>query len=91
MKKLRIPEESEDYIDFSEISIDFKGLLIGYKNSKPVGYFQHDIELGVWYFMTSINMSNINPDISECDNLLRLVKDSLRYKVLDEIKVIEFV
>lgn len=38
MKELRIPVQSDDYVDLSEINRDFSGLIVGYNNDKAVGY-----------------------------------------------------
>lgn len=91
MKKLRIPEDNNDeYVDIYEITTEFKGLIIGYKNNNPIGYFQYSIELGQWYFMTTINATDCCPGASEFDNILEAIKHGLKDNIFDELKVIEF-
>lgn len=91
MKELRFPEtENPSYIDISEITDEFSGLIIGYKNEKPVGYFQYLTDLETWYFMTSISDSNIDPNISEIRLLIEAIKIGLKLKIFDKLKVIEF-
>ena len=36
MKELRIPVQSNDYVDLSMIDKDFQGLVVGYDNDKAV-------------------------------------------------------
>lgn len=41
MKELRIPVQSNDFVDLSSIGRDFKGLVIGYKDDKAIGHIQY--------------------------------------------------
>lgn len=90
MKKLRLPENNDEYIEISEINGNFKGLIIAYKENKPIGYIQYYNNTGYWYLMTSINEENIYPDF-EFDSLLNAIQYGLKDKIFDELKVIEFV
>ena len=41
MKNLTIPTKKEDSIDLSEITSDFKVIIIVYTDTNPIGYIQY--------------------------------------------------
>lgn len=90
MKKLRLPENSDEYIEISRIDKYFKGLIIAYKKSEPIGYIQYFNSSGYWYLMTHINEEDIYPDF-EFASLFDIIQYGLKNEIFDELKVIEFV
>lgn len=86
MKELRIPVQSDDYVDLSEINRDFSGLVVGYNNDKAVGYIQHSD--GVWYFLEGIDWEDGKDD---AESLLDLITYLIKSKKCNNFKVIEFI
>lgn len=86
MKELRIPVQSDDYIDLSEIDTYFSGTIVGYNNDKAVGYIQHSD--GTWYFHEGIDW-DCNED--EEESLPELITYLVKSKKCNNFKVIEFV
>lgn len=86
MKELRIPVPSDQAVDLSAITQDFKGIIIGYKGDKPIGYVQYSD--GDWYFVVDIDSEG-----SICDegNLLELIEYLIRQNICNHFKVLEFV
>ena len=87
MKELRIPVQSNDYVDLSIIDKDFQGLVVGYDNDKAVGYIQYGD--GKWYFLRSTNYWEDNQDDSE--TILDLISYLISSKKCNHFKVIEFI
>ncbi len=87
MKNLRIPTQSENSIDVSEIIKDFKGLVIAYNNTNPVGYIQYYDDS--WYFLDSIN-GDSNTLLLQEDSLFELVTVLMKNNRCTHFKVIEF-
>lgn len=85
MKELRIPVQSDDYVDLSEINRDFSGLIVGYNNNKAVGYVQYSD--GTWYFLEGIDWENGKED---SDSLLDLITYLIKSKKCSHFRVIEF-
>ena len=86
MKDLHFPVPSEQYVDLSEITPKFKGLIIGYKETKAVGciYYYDDS----WRFIQDIDFSYL-PSYCE-DNILDLVRRLINNDICINFKVIEF-
>lgn len=86
MKELRIPVQSDNYVDLSEINRDFSGIIVGYNKDKAVGYIQYSE--GVWYFLEGIDWEDgkDNAESSPLDLITYLIKS----KKCDNFKVIEF-
>ena len=53
MKDLIIPTKKTDSIDISEITDDFKGIIIVYTDTNPIGYIQY--VSGDWNYYDSID------------------------------------
>ena len=53
MKDLIIPTKKTDSIDISEITDDFSGIIIVYKDTSPIGYIQY--VSGDWNYYDSID------------------------------------
>ena len=53
MKDLIIPIKKTDSIDISEITDDFSGIIIVYKDTSPIGYIQY--VSGDWNYYDSID------------------------------------
>lgn len=85
MKDLRIPIPSDQSVDLSEINQDFKGLIIGYKEDRAIGYIQYCD--GTWYFIVDINSEG---SINDDEVLLDLIKSLVKRNICDHFKVIEF-
>ena len=85
MKDLIIPTKKTDSIDISEITDDFSGIIIVYKDTSPTGYIQ--CVSGDWNYYDSID--------GEC----RIESESTLYELVRNInskynatfKVIEFI
>lgn len=86
MKELRIPVQSDDYVDLSEINRDFPGLIVGYNNDKAIGYIQHND--GVWYLIEGIDWEDGEED---AESLLDLITYLIKSKKCNHFKVIEFI
>lgn len=86
MKELRIPVQSDDYVDLSEINRDFPGLIVGYNNDKAVGYIQHSDDM--WYFLEGIDWEDRKDD---AESPLDLITYLIRSKKCNNFKVFEFV
>lgn len=86
MKDLIIPTKKTDSIDISEIIDNFKGVIIVYNGTNPVGYIQY--VSGYWNYYESID----GEDTVESDNTLyELIKSLTNIKSQRNFKVIEFV
>lgn len=85
MKELRIPVQSDDYVDLSEITMYFSGIIVGYNNNKAVGYIQYSD--GAWCFLKGIGWED-EEDSSE--SLFDLIADLVKSKKCNNFKVIEF-
>lgn len=90
MKKLKIPEYSDEYIEISDITDEFKGLAIAYKDNKPIGYIQYFGNVFTWGFITSIDDVDYDPDFPD-DSFSSVIKYGIVNKIFDEVKIIEFV
>ena len=53
MKDLIIPTKKTDIIDMSEITNDFGGIIIVYKDTSPIGYIQYVCD--DWNYYDSID------------------------------------
>ena len=88
MKELIIPTKQENKIDISEITLNFKGLVIAYKDEKPVGYFQ-TTDSGYWIFLTKSYYDSMHP-MTEESELITIIKDAMAKDIFNKCKVIEF-
>lgn len=86
MKDVILIPNKKDYINVAEITFSYKGLVIGYKDSKPVGYVQFSD--GKWIFPISTYWKICEPFRGETlnDLLNKLIDNS----VCTNFKVIEF-
>lgn len=93
MKKLRLPENNDEYIEISQITEDFCGLIIGYKKGKPYGYIQYisENDMPGWVFVNNV-CGNIVERTNDTiyDSLEDLVQYTHECYLIDEYKVIEF-
>lgn len=85
MKDLRIPVPSAESVDLSEITPDFRGIIIGYKGDNATGYIQHWD--GSWYFIDYIDMESERDSDS---SLLDLITCLIKSNICSHFKVIEF-
>lgn len=86
MKDLIIPTKKTDSIDISEITDNFRGVIIVYNGTNPVGYIQY--VSGDWNYYESID----GEDTAESkDTLYELIKSLTNIKSQRNFKVIEFV
>lgn len=85
MKELRIPVQSNDFVDLSSIGRDFKGLVIGYKDDKAIGHIQYSD--ASWYFLTDIDLES---SLEDNGRLLGLITYLIESKKCNHFKVIEF-
>ena len=91
MKKVIIHKRQENYIDIAEIDEDFKGIIIAYKNEKPVGFFRYDYDCEYPWFLSdqTKNQESLVWN-TEGDNFYEAVMNGIENKIFDELKVIEF-
>lgn len=85
MKELRIPVATENVVDLSEITTDFNGIIIGYKNNKPKGYIAYYDD---WYYNIDIEFSSFTNTFAS--TLLELISKLIKDGYCDSFKVIEF-
>ena len=86
MKDLIIPTKKTDSIGISEITYNFKGVIIVYNGTNPIGYIQY--VNGDWYYYESID----GEDTVESEGTLyELIKSLTNIKSTRNFKVIEFV
>lgn len=85
MKELRIPVQSENVIDVSEIDRNFSGLIIGYKDRRMIGYIQY--KSGDWRFLSNIDAGDY---IDWKSNLLDLITCLIESKECNHFKIMEF-
>ena len=85
MKDLIIPTKKTDSIDISEITDDYSGIIIVYKDTSPTGYIQ--CVSGDWNYYDSIDGEC--PIESE-STLYELVRN-INSKYNATFKVIEFI
>lgn len=85
MKDLIIPNKIENAVNLSDINIDFKGLIIAYKNTEAVGYINwYD---GNWNYSDSINYTD---PLFVYDTLKDCIDDIVTEHNVTNFKVIEF-
>ena len=85
MKDLIIPTKKTDSIDMSEITNDFSGIIIVYKDTSPIGYIQYIN--GDWNYYDSIDGECL---IESESTLYELVRNLIS-KYSATFKVIEFI
>lgn len=85
MKDLIIPNKVENAFNLSDINIDFKGLIIAYKNTEAVGYINwYD---GNWNYSNSINYTD---PLFLYDTLKEYIDAVMTDYNITNFKVIEF-
>ena len=85
MKDLIIPNKVENAFNLSDINIDFKGLIIAYKDKEAVGYINWYDDC--WSYCTSINYED---PYQTCDTLKECLEWVLDSHSATYFKVIEF-
>lgn len=92
MKDLIIPNKVENAINLSEITEDFKGIIIAYNNDKAIGYIGcSDGEWGTHNYTWGLMSSVLVYDYSyEEDSLNNLINKLLKDRICTNFKVIEF-
>lgn len=86
MKDLIIPNKIENAVNLSEISYDFNGLVIGYKNNKAVGYIRREEDF--WELHNSAYWES--EDIAYAETLNLLIDKLVDDRICTNFKVIEF-
>lgn len=86
MKELRIPVQSDDYVDLSEINRGFSGIIVGYNNDKAIGYIQYSD--GMWYFLEGIDWEDGRDGEESLPDLITYL---IKFKKCSNFKVIEFI
>lgn len=86
MKELRIPIQSNDYVDLSAVDKDFRGIVVGYNNDEAVGYIQYSD--GTWYFLRGTDWEDSQAD---SETVLDLISYLISSKECNHFKVIEFI
>lgn len=85
MKDLILPTKSKNSINLSEINPDFKGLIIGYYNNKPKGFFSFN---QYWFFSNNVNSESNS--IKFGDTLYEVITELIREQICTNFKVIDF-
>lgn len=89
MKKVVIPEKTTDKIYPHEIDTHFKGLIIGYKDNVPVGFYQYLDNEETWFFFNGSNVEDCIDKISE-RTLTECIQKGIESKIFNELRVMEF-
>lgn len=85
MKDLVLPVKQDSVISIAEITPKFKGLIIAYKDSNPIGYIQYYDD---WGFYQDIDSENI---LTHDINLYVLLQELMEEFKITNFKVIDFI
>ena len=91
MKTLVLPILMDDEITLDKITSSFKGLVIGYKDNKPICYIQYCTKQERWFVYNTINDKSIvlaSPLI--INDFSKGVITMVKNKTVDVFKVLEF-
>lgn len=86
MKDLILPKETETSIDISKLDPDFPGLIIGYKDNKPIGYVYY-VTNHVLFTRDAYDIGDI---IEDGDSLLELITLLIKDNICTNFKILEF-
>lgn len=87
MRDIRLPELSDKFVDISNINENTLGIILAYKNNKPVGFIGYDYDDRIWVYFDDITVNTR----SECDEfLLALLKNIMSNNRADNFKLIDF-
>lgn len=75
MRKLLIPEPSENCIDLSEITPGFNGLILASKDENIIGTIMYDDNSEEWLYTECVH---INDPIYSNESLLNVIKAVIR-------------
>ncbi len=87
MKIITFPTLDDINIDINLIDPYKRGLVIAYKQSKPVSYLMYDEEASAWYLFNNMDYQDFSV-LKE--NLLESCKDLLNQDLADCFKFIDF-
>lgn len=85
MKELRIPVPQDDIVEVSEISDDYKGIILCYNGEKAVGYIFHNYD--TWYYNIDID---VEESMTDDDTLISLIKRLVQAGTCNRFKVVTF-
>lgn len=88
MKTIRIPENSDKYMELADITEYVNGIILVYKDNVAVGYITYSSNDSCWNFLDVINVTDT--PIEEEEFLIDVVRNILRRKLADDFKLVEF-
>lgn len=88
MKTIKLPENSDKYVELADISEYTKGIILAYKNDIVVGYIAYNSCDGCWYFLNTIDVTETHA--AEEELIIDLIRYMIKRKVADDFKLIEF-
>ncbi len=90
MKVIRLPKESDTAIDLAAITPETKGIILAYKDDKPIGYIVCDQDVPSWGLHNTLDVGSDFCSVCSDDTLLALCSKLLQIKAADSFKLIEF-
>lgn len=87
MKDIRLPETSDKSIDISAIDTNTEGIILAYKDNKPIGFIGYDDDNNEWVYLDDIT---INCSYKRDENLLALLRNVIASNYADSFKLVDF-
>jgi len=88
MKTIKLPENSDKYIELADIVEYTKGIILTYKNDIAIGYVIYNSSDSCWYFLNTIDVTET--PAAEEEFLIDLIRYMVKRKLADDFKLIEF-